>query len=151
MATTTDVQIALGVLIKQWFASPPTGFTVPIAQDNIKDYSTTPADSSSSPNWIIIRAVATRPDESVFDHTDLPARLAITLFSRMDKTEASRRAAEHWINDAEELLVKQLQEAEATDDWYEIAIIGSPRRDAHRFFHGAYRTSDITIEVDKIY
>ncbi len=150
MATTTGCQIALGVLIKQWFASPPAGFTVPIAPDNIKDYSTTPSESSSSPNWIIVRAVATRPDSEVFDHTDLPARLSITLLSGVDKSEASRRAAEHWINDAEELLVKQLQEVEATDDWHEIAIIGSPRRDTHRLFHGSHRTSDIVIEIDKI-
>jgi hypothetical protein len=150
MATTTGCQIALGVLVKQWFASPEAGFTVPIAEANIKDYSTTPTESSSSPNWIIIRAVATRPDSEVFDHTDLPARFAITLFSRVDKTEASREAAERWINDAEEMLIKKLFEVGATDDWNEIAIVGSPRRDAHRMFHGSHRTSDVTIDVDKI-
>lgn len=136
-------------MIKQWFAAPDAGFTVPIAQDNIKDYSTTPSESSESPNWIILRVLATRPDSEVFDHTDLPARLAISLLSRMAETEASRRAAEQWLNDAEEMTVKKLAEIGPNDYWYEIAIIGNPRRDAHKMYHGSHRTSDIVIEIDK--
>ena len=149
MATTNECQIAVMALVKSWFASPDPGFTVPIAQGNILDYSTTPGESSESPNWIIGRVVATQARSEVFDHTDLPARMSITLFSSLDGAEASREAAERWINDAEELLVKKLAEVEATDDWYEIAIIGNPRRDAHRIFHGSHRTSDIVIEIDK--
>ena len=150
MATTNDCQQALATLVASWFAGAAAKYTVPIAAGNILDYSTTPTDSSTSPNWCIIRALATRPSSEVFDHTDLPARLSITLFSRIAEDEPSREAAERWINDAEEMLVEQLYEVEATANWHSIQVIGNPRRDIHRFFYGKYRTSDITLEVDKI-
>lgn len=150
MATTNDCQTAVMALVKTWFAAPDAEFAVPIAQANILDYSTTPGDSSSSPHWIIGRVLATLTSSEVFDHVDLPPRMAITLFSAMDETETSREAAERWINDAEEMLLKKLQEVGATDDWYEIKIVGNPRRDVHRRYHGSHRTSDIVIEIDKI-
>lgn len=149
MATTNDCQIALGVLVADWFANADVKYTVPIATGNIKDYSTTPSDSSTSPNWCIIRVLATRPDSEVFDHTDLPPRLVITLFSRLAEDEATREAAERWINDAEEMLVEQLYGIGPTENWAEIEIVGNPRRDTHRLFYGKYRTSDIVLEIDK--
>lgn len=149
MATTNDCQEALHALIVTWFANAAARYTVPIAAGNIKDYSTTPDDSSASPNWCIIRVLATRPDSEVFDQTDLPARLVITLFSRLAEDEASREAAERWINDAEELMVEQLHDVGPTVNWYEVAIVGNPRRDIYQHFHGKYRTSDIVIEIDK--
>ena len=149
MATTNDCQVALGALVVGWFANADARYTVPIDAGNIKDYSTTPDDSSSSPNWCILRVLQTKPDSEVFDHTDLPGRLVITLFSALGEDEASKEAAERWINDAEEMLVENLYNVGQTDDWYEIAIIGNPKRDAHRFFYGKYRTSDIVIEIDK--
>ena len=150
MATTNDCQIALAVLIKSWFANADAKYTVPIDAANILDYSTTPTETSESPNWCIVRVLATRPDSEVFDHTDLPVRLAITLFSRMKETEISRTAAERWVNDAEELLVEQFYGVGKTTNWHEIAVIGTPRRDQHQRYHGSHRTSDIVIEIDKI-
>jgi len=150
MATTNDCQEALHALIVSWFAGAAAKYTVPIAAGNIKDYSTTPDDSSASPNWCIIRVLSTRPTSEVFDHTDLPARLVIFLGSRLAEDETSKEAAERWINDAEEMLVEQLHEIGPTANWYEVQIVGSPRRDVYRFFHGKYRTSDIVIEIDKI-
>ena len=149
MATTNDCQLALATLVTNWFANAAAKYTVPIDAANIKGYSTTPTESSSSPNWCIIRVMGTRPDSEVFSNTDLPGRLTITLFSSMAETEASREAAERWINDAEELLVEQLAEVGPTINWYEIAILDQPKRDAHRMFYGKYRTSDIVIEIDK--
>jgi hypothetical protein len=149
MATTNDSVLALATLAADWFANAAAKYTVPIDAANIKSYSTTPSESSASPNWCIFRVLHTRPDSEVFDHTDLPGRVAITLFSGLAESEASREAAERWLNDAEEMLVEQLAEIGPTANWFEIAIIGQPRRDAHRMFHGKYRTSDIVIEIDK--
>ena len=150
MATTNSCQIALTTLIKAWFAGANAKYSVPIDAANILGYSTTPGDSSASPHWVIVRVLATRPDSEVFEHTDLPVRMTITLFSGMTQTESSREAAERWINDAEEMLVEQLARAEQTANWKEIAIVGNPRRDVHKRYHGSHRTSDIAIEIEKI-
>lgn len=150
MATTNDCQIALTALVKTWFAVADAKYSVPIDAANILDYSTTPSDTAPSPNWCIVRVLATKPRSEVFDHTDLPPRLVITLFSKMEQTEASREAAERWINDAEEMLVEQLVRIGRTADWSDIVVIGNPRRDQHQRYHGSHRTSDIVIEIDKI-
>jgi hypothetical protein len=150
MATTNDCQGALGVLATSWFSSPAAEFAALGGAVNVRDFNTTPDDSSASPNWCIFRVLYTTADSEVFDNTDAPTRIVCFLATRLGKSDAEREAAERWLNDAEEMMVKQLYEVGATADWYELAIIGNPRRDVHKQFHGKMRTSDILIEIDKM-
>ena len=81
---------------------------------------------------------------------ELPARFAILLLSRYDKSaEASKEAALDWIDDAEEMLIEQLAASANTDNWYTLRVSGRPRRDVIPQFYGRWRTSQILINMEK--
>ncbi len=152
MATQKNTRQALHTLIDEWFANADAEFTIPIAPENIIGYMTTPSESSASPNWCILASVGSGGQPLVVGDSEEPGRFAILLFSRMDKgdnAETSREAAEDWLDDAEEMLIRNLLSSVNTTDWHEIRIAGHPRRDPDKRHWGSFRTSLIPIEIDK--
>ena len=152
MANQKDTRQTLHALIVDWFANADAEFNVPIAPANIIQYMTTPGDSSASPNWCILASLGSGGQPLVGDDSEEPGRFAILLFSRLDKgsgAEASREAAEDWLDDAEEMLVRNLLASVNTDAWLAIDLIGRPIRDLDQKYWGAFRTSQIRIEIDK--
>ncbi len=152
MPTQKNTRQTLHALIVDWFANADAEFTVPITPENIIGYMTTPSESSASPNWCILASLGSSGKPLVVDDSEEPGRFAILLFSRLDKgdnAETSREAAEDWLDDAEELLIRNLLASVNTIDWYEIRIAGHPRRDPDKKYWGAFRTSLIPIEIDK--
>jgi len=150
--TTNQCQVFLAQQIVTWFTNADAAFTVPIAAGNIKDYNTTPDEQSTSPNWCIVATVNTISDAFVAGGDRFPTRLVILLFSKLSKgadAEASREAAERWMNDAEEMLMMNLANIGVTDYWYEITTPAPPRRDGDRMFWRNYRTSQIVVDIDK--
>ncbi|MCA9928429.1 MAG: hypothetical protein KC419_08130 [Anaerolineales bacterium] len=153
MITTNQCQVYLTQLIADWFANADPAFDVPIAAENIKAYNTTPNEQSVSPNWCIVAGVNTISEAFVSAGDRFPARLVILLYARLNKAaahaEASREAAERWINDAEEMLMQNLAEVDQTDYWYEVTVPIPPRRDPDRLYWRNYRTTQIVVDIDK--
>ena len=117
--------------------------------ENIKDFLTPPGDSSASPNWCIIRVLHTSSQNFVAGGSEQPAHLAIMLFSHLGGDDASREAAERWLNDAEEMLCERVVNSKKTEYWHRITLPTPPRRDADYKFWGQYRTSLIPLNVEK--
>jgi hypothetical protein len=151
MATTNQCQVHLGQLLTVWFANADAAFNVPIDSDNIRLYNTTPTETSVSPNWCILAVANTVSQPFVASGREYDTRIVILLYSRLSKgddAEASREAAERWINDAEEMLIENLAELGDTDFWHDIEV-HPPRRDADRMFWRNFRTSQIVVDLDK--
>jgi hypothetical protein len=149
MSTTKAVRQALHQRILTWFAAPDPEFTVPIAPDNIKRFSTAPDDESESPNWIIISTVSDRLEKTTTGDSTINPRLAVWLLSRLGTDEASKEASLDWIDDAEEWMLQKLDDEVNQLHWINIKIIGNPRRDSDPAYHGRYRTSLIAVEIEK--
>ncbi len=147
MSRTNEVQLDIGSRLPTWFSDAG------IAMDpaHIKAYLTTPNVDSEHPHWCILGVTATTSRTAVLGDTAEPARLMVILFARLakgDQAEASREAAERWLNDAEEMVVRNLENLESNLLWHEV-IVAQPRRDAIREWHGLYRTSLVPFLVDK--
>lgn len=162
MATTRECRQALYDLVVDWFVTtgPPAEYDAPIIAGNIRRYRTAPAPSSASPNWILITTAGTRPEEpedrgSIAGGNETEARFVIVLLSRLSEgsdAEASKEAAENWLDDAEEWLVRQLADSYETDEWHSLEIVGWPMRDLPGLTDGLsndYRSSQIVIQMEK--
>ena len=147
MSTTNEVQEEIGSYLPTWFTN--AGIAMEPAQ--IKDYLTTPDYESSHPNWCILGVTATTTRTAVLGDSEEPAQFVLILFARLgkgDQAEASREAAERWLNDAEEMVVRNLENLPSNLLWYGVDV-RQPRRDVIREWHGKYRTSIVPFVVEK--
>ena len=153
MATANECQIEMSNKIGDWLTNSPAEFDTPFDLANLRAYNTTPDERSDSPNWCIVAMAHTVSRRFVSGGDEYPTRLAILLMSRLatsrDDREASRLAAERWINDAEEVVMMGLSEDAESSLWSELQVVDNPRRDHDRKFHSNYRTSLIIVDVDK--
>ncbi len=154
MATTNQCQIEMSTKIGDWLTNSPVAFDTPFDLANLRAYNSTPDEQANSPNWCIVAVVHTVNDAFVSGGDRFPARLAILLMSRLatDRAdrEASREAAERWINDAEEVVMIGLADDAVSSLWSDIEVVKPPMRDPDRKFHQNYRTSMIVVDVDKL-
>ncbi len=152
MPTTTAIQAILLTSVKQWFVDAASGGTYicPIHAENVLAYATTP-DEDGEANWCIIAAKPTFYEGHSMESKRLVSRFDIHLFSRFDiEVEASKEAAEKWLNDAEEMIVLALtEEPNNTTNWFLIRPERAPVRDRIREFWNKYRVSTISVLIRK--
>lgn len=146
--------------VGNWLANSDAAYTTPTISGNLKRYRTAPAASSASPNWVIVTSAGVRPEEptdggSLAGGNEIKARLVIILLSRIsqdiDATEATKEAAENWLDDAEEVIVRGLADSVNTAAWHSLEMIGWPRRDIPGLtdgLDGNYRNSQIVVEME---
>lgn len=146
-----DANLILNALqadIQALFTDPPAEYTVPIATDQILNYMTAPSpEVAISPNHIIMHVGDIGPGEAVAAgrFTAVPIRINLISYYNDD---TSKLAAEHWINDAAELLIAWLETAVTTD--YRIVNSNPAQRDRMPFFYGQARTAIIQIITEVI-
>lgn len=143
-----DIQIDIASRIETWFTN--NGITINAA--HIFDYLTTPdPDSTVSPYWVIVSVIRTNTQNHTVDpNGTVKPLLAIWLHARINtgsNAETTRAAAERWLNDAEETIVKELSKLINQPLWYDIQI-EEPVRDPDRKFFGVFRTSVIPFTVE---
>ena len=150
--TTKKARQAVHALIQEWFlpANVPPEFDCPIAQENIVGYFTQPLETADSPNWIILYSTHSLTSGVSLGGDIQNAQLGILLACSLSKganAEASREAAENWLDDAEEYILQRLAQSK-TADWRELRAV-TPKRDKWRTMWRRFRTSDILLFVEK--
>lgn len=153
-ATTRECRTELTAIITSLFGVPDTTRypSLTAGTVSIKGYMTTPDQSDANPNTCIIGTIATTSEQFTLAGNEEPSRFVIFLFARLDKddstAEASRSAAEDWLDDAEEMILTELPIYD-NDLWVTLDLLGPPRRDTDKMFWSTHRTSQIAIEIGR--
>jgi hypothetical protein len=143
VTSTKTIRQALHQKVVDWFA----GSDLPYATGNIKRYQTAPDDSSESPYWTILFTMTQSPDGEVAGGSDTMPRFGILLLCRVGGDEASKEAAHDWLDEAEQMLLNQLNNDINQDYWTDL-LPGDTLRDRLPQYHGRYRTSLIPVAVE---
>lgn len=112
------------------------------AAANIRKYNTAPDDTADDPNWIILASMGPGFTEDGMSGYALDPHIAVTFMSRIQEgDDASDEAAENWLDDVEDFILKKILDTES-DDWGKATmLVDMPRRDKLPAWHGLYRTS----------
>jgi len=152
MPTTNAIKTILFTSIKQWFVDAAAGSTYvcPIDAENVLDHATTP-DEDGGANWCILATKPTYYQDHSMDSKRLVSRFDIHLFSRFDiEIEASKAAAETWLNDAEEMIIEAITSEPANpSNWFSIMPEQVPVRNGMHEFWQKYQVSTILVLVRK--
>lgn len=160
--TTKEARQDLHSKVVSWLTSPPAGYdAISITATSIKGYRTAPRPDVAEPYWVMVTSAGTRSEEpqsgAISGGNEAMARMVIIILARIaegDDTgtiEASKEAAEDFLDDCEEYLVTQLADDVESDYWHSLAVLEYPLRDIPALTDGLsnqYRSSQILIEME---
>lgn len=147
--TTKTARQELKTLFTTWLGSPPAEFdALDLSNIYINRYTTAPDPNSDRAFHITIGTEAPKVDEEGVSESQFGGNLYVVLFARINADdEATKEAAEDWLDDCEQFLLQQMAASRNTSQWTRIVFRGS-RRDPDPVYHKIFRVSYIRIGVD---
>ncbi len=160
--TTKEARQDLHTKVTAWLTSPPAEYdAINITAASIKRYRTAPPTDLSEPYWVMITTAGTQSEEdgagTIGGGNEVNTRMVIILLARVAEgedtaiIEASKEAAEDFLDDAEEYLVRQLTDDVEGDYWHSLTVPEYPLRDIPSLTEGLsnqYRSSQILIDME---
>ena len=147
--TTKTARQELAILITSWLADPPAAFTsLDDSLIEVHRYTTAPDPNNARPYEIVIGTEQVTTASQGVDESDKGCNLYIAIFARIDtSSEATKEAAENFLDDCEEFLTTQMEASRNTVTWSRLRKLGS-RRDPEPAFHKLFRTAFLRVGVD---
>jgi len=148
MSTIKEARRALAQAIIDWLTERDEKYpTISIQTAEVKRYTTAPDSNNSQPFQIVVGTERAAASSEGVDESDFEARLFVALFARIDvNNEATKEAAEDWLDDCEGFLLEHIEASRNTSAWTSLLWAGS-RRDFDPAFFRVYRTCYIRLGV----
>ena len=138
----------IATTVASWLASPPAEYPLDDSLIEIHRYTTAPDPNNNLPFQIVMGTERTAVTSEGVDESEIIGNLYLALFARIDMgEEATKEAAEDWLDDCEAYLVEQLEASRNQPTYRRIKILGV-RRDPDRQWFGLYRVSYIRLGVE---
>lgn len=160
--TTKQARQDLHSQVTTWLTNPPAEYdAIVITAGSIVHYRTAPPTDASEPYWVMVTSAGTRAEEprsgTIGGGNEATALMAIVILARIAEgdsiaaIEASKEAAEDFLDDCEEYLVLQMADAVDSDYWYSLEVLEVPLRDIPALTEGLsnqYHSSQIIVQLE---
>lgn len=146
--TTKAARRALAILIASWLVDPPASFVLDDDLIEVYGYTTAPDPNNTKPFQIVVGTERATVKSEGLAESLAGANLYVALFARVNvDDEATKEAAEDWLDDCEQYLASQIEHSRNTAHWTRIKI-NAVRRDPDSQWFKFYRVSYIRIGVE---